>query len=133
MLSRILLCMLIAWSAVGCRSAQEEKSINVSVIADGRETTFSFARDLTVDQVLASAQIELGPRDRISHPLVSPVVDGMRITIRRVFEKEVCEQEEIAYQRLLLPKEGVPAGEREPGKDGRHWHPRNMLSHPAGR
>ncbi len=118
MLSRILLCLLIACSAVGCRSAQEEKSIDVSLIADGRETTFSIARDLTVDQVLAGAQIELGPRDRISHPLVSPVVDGMRITIRRVSEKEVCEQEEIAYQRLLLPKEGVPAGEREAGKAG---------------
>ena len=118
MLARILVYVLIAWSAIACRSAQEETSIEVTVIADGRETTYSFTRDLTVDQALTGARIELGPRDRISHPLVSPVVNGMRITIRRVSEREICEQEEIAYRRLLLPKEGVPAGEREPGKAG---------------
>jgi len=118
MLSRILLYLLIACSAIACRSAQEEKSIEVAVIADGHETTYSFTRDLTVDQVLSGAQIELGPRDRISHPLVSPVVNGMRITIRRVSEREICEREGIAYQRLLLPKEGLPAGEREQGQAG---------------
>lgn len=117
-LSRIILGMLIVCIAAGCRSAQEEKSIDVSVVADGREETFSFARDLTVDQVLAGARIELGPRDRLSHPLVSPVVNGMSITIKRVSEQDLCEREEIPFQRLLLPKEGVPAGEREPGRAG---------------
>ncbi|MCY3866523.1 MAG: G5 domain-containing protein [Chloroflexi bacterium] len=118
MLSRILVYMLILCSAIACRSAQEEKSIEVTVIADGRETTYSFARDLTVDQVLTGAQIELGPRDRISHPLVSPVLNGMRITIRRVSERESCEQEEIAHQRRLRPKEGLLPGEREKGEAG---------------
>ncbi len=118
MLSRIVVYALIACSAIACRSAQEEISLEVAVIADGRETTFSFTRDLTVDQVLSGAQIELGPRDRISHPLVSPVVDGMRITIRRVSERDICEQEEIAHKRLLLPKEGLQAGQREKGQAG---------------
>lgn len=118
MLLRILLCALLASPLVACRSAQEEQSIDVALVVDGRETTYSFARELTVDQLLASLQIELGPRDRVSHPLVSPVVDGMKITIRRVAEKEICEQEEIAFQRRLLPKEGVPPGEREAGTRG---------------
>ena len=118
MLSRVFLCVMIASTFFGCRSAQEEKSIDVTVILDGRETTYSFSQILTVDQVLAGARIELHPRDRISHPIVSPIVDGMRITIRRVAEREVCEQDEIAFQRLLKPKEGVPAGEREAGAPG---------------
>jgi len=118
MLSRTLLCMLIACAIAGCRSAQDEQSIEIFVIVDGRETRLSSIRDLTVDQVLAGARIELGPRDRISHPLVSPAVDGMTITIKRVAEKEVCERQEIAFQRRLLPKEGLPAGKREPGRAG---------------
>ena len=118
MLSRMFFCFMIASSIIGCRSAQEEKSIDVTVIVDGRETSFSFSQNLTVDQVLAGAQIELGPRDRISHPIVSPIVDGMRITVRRVVEQEVCQQDEIAIQRLLQPKEGLPAGERQRGNEG---------------
>ncbi|MCY3978435.1 MAG: G5 domain-containing protein [Chloroflexi bacterium] len=118
MLSRMFFCFMIASSIIGCRSAQEEKSIDVSVIVDGRETSYSFSNELTVDQVLAGAQIELGPRDRISHPIVSPIVDRMRITIRRVVEQDVCEQEEIAFEQLLQPKEGIPAGERQSGKVG---------------
>ena len=118
MRSRILVYMLIAGSILGCRTAQAETSVDITVIADGRETTHSIAADLTVDQALAQARIELGARDRISHPLVSPAVDGMRITVRRVSEAEICEREEIAYQRRLLPKEGVPPGEREAGRSG---------------
>lgn len=118
MLLRIIVYVLIAWSAIACRTAQEETSIEVTVIADGRETTYSFTHELTVDQVLSGAQIELGPRDRISHPLVSPVINGMSITIRRVSERDICEQEDIAHKRLLLPKEGLAAGEREKGQVG---------------
>ena len=118
MLSRIVIYMLIASAAIACRSAQEEKSIAVTVIADGRETTYSFTRDLSVDQALTGAQIELGPRDRVSHPLVSPVINGMQITVRRVSERDICEREDIAYQERLLPKEGLPAGERERGQAG---------------
>ena len=118
MLSRVLFCFMIAWSIIGCRSAQEEKSIDVTVIVDGREANYSFSHNLTIDQLLAGAQIKLDPRDRISHPLVSPIIDGMRITIRRVAEQEVCEQDEIAFQRLLQPKEGLEPGERQRGNEG---------------
>lgn len=118
MLSRMIICLLLACAPAGCRSAQEELTINVVVNADGRETSLAVAPDLTVDQILTGAQIELGARDRISHPLVSPVIDGMIITVKRVTEKEVCERETVAFQRRLLPKEGVPAGARVLGKAG---------------
>lgn len=118
MLKRICLIALLAFSVFGCRSAQDEPSIDIAILVDGGETSYSFTGDLTVDQALAFAQIELGPRDRISHPLVSPVADGMRVTIRRVSEKEFCEQEEIPHQRRLRPKEGLAEGEREAGAPG---------------
>ncbi len=115
---RIALFFLLAWLFAACRSAEPEISLDVTVVVDGREETYNFAYNLTVDQLLASAQIELGPRDRPSHPLVSSVTDGMRLTIRRVQEKQVCQEQEIAYQRLLLPREGIPAGQQRLGQVG---------------
>jgi len=108
---RILVFILaLSWLAA-CRSAPEEVALDVTIIVDGQEKTYSYSGGLSVDQVLANAQIELGPRDRVSHPVVSPVLDGMRITVRRVSEKQVCEQEAIDFRRRRLPKEGLPAGE----------------------
>ena len=119
MTSRFVFLVCLVCTLFGCRSAADEKSIDVTLIVDGIEQTYSFSQDLTVDQVLASAQIQLGPRDRTSHPIVSQVEDGMLITIRRVHEKQVCEQQEIAYRRRLVPKEGVAAGEQRFGQSGK--------------
>ena len=116
---RILMFILaLSWLAA-CRSAPEEVALDVTIIVDGQEESYSVSRGLSVDQVLANAQIELAPRDRVSHPLVSPVLDGMRITVRRVSETHVCEQEAIEFRRRRLPKEGLPAGELQRGQTGK--------------
>ena len=44
MLSRVFLCLMIMSMCIGCRSAQEEKSLDVTVILDGREATTAFHR-----------------------------------------------------------------------------------------
>ena len=111
-------CFVLAVVLVACRSAQEEVAFDVSIIVDGQEKTYSFASGLSVDQALEDAQIELGARDRVSHPLVAAISDGMRITIRRVSERQLCEQEEVAFRRRRLPKEGIPAGESQSGQAG---------------
>ncbi len=112
---------LLAFSAIllaSCRPSGNAQSIDVHIAVDGREQLYSFSNAQTVDQLLASAQVELGPLDRISHPLVAQVTDGMFITIRRVREEEACEQREIPFQRRLVPKEGVPAGGQRLGQVG---------------
>ncbi len=112
MFARLLLCLALAGWLTSCRSAQEEPSIELTVFVDGEEAVLAFARELSLDQALSSAGIELGARDRVSHPPVSPVVDGMRVTIRRVREEAHCERQEIAHARRLVPKEGIAPGER---------------------
>ena len=118
MLNRFALSVLLALSLACCRPSGNAQSIDVRIVVDGREQLFSLSNALTVDQLLASAQVELGPLDRISHPVVAQISDGMFITIRRVREEEVCEQREIPYQRSVLPKEGVPAGGQRLGQVG---------------
>lgn len=118
MLIRLAAVMLVCAVAAGCRPAQEAPEIDASLRVDGSEISLAFNEQVTVDQLLASAQIELGERDRISHPLVAPVADGMVITIRRVQEKQTCQQQEIAYESLQFPREGIAPGEKRVGQAG---------------
>lgn len=118
MLIRCLLPILLLLILTNCRPASAGQSLDVRIAVDGGEQLYSVAGSVTIDQLLASAQIEMGPLDRISHPLVAPVTDGMLITIRRVREEEVCDRQNIPFERRLLPKEGVPAGGRQLGQVG---------------
>ncbi len=119
MIRRLLLIGVAAIALAACRPGDETPSIDVTVVVDGNTLNLSLTRIVSVDQLLASAQIELDPLDRVSHPLVAQIEANMMITIRRVREEEVCEQREIAFQRLARPKEGVPAGGQRVGQTGR--------------
>lgn len=107
-----------ALALAACRPA-EEATLDVTIVVDGKSARLSSPGIVSVDQLLASAGIELGPQDRVSHPLVAHIEANMMITIRRVREEEVCEQQEIAFKRLSRIKEGVPAGGQQLGQIGR--------------
>ena len=115
---RLALYLVSAIILASCAAREATPSYDVTIAVDGAQQLFSLAKAGTVDQVLASAKIELGPLDRISHPLVAPISDGMLITIRRVREEETCEQQELPFQRQLAPKEGIAPGQRQLGQAG---------------
>lgn len=115
---RLPLIALLLTLLAGCAQAPATPSYDVSIKVDGGEQLYSLPRALTVDQLLESAGIELEALDRVSHPLVAQIADGMVITIRRVHEEEICERQELAFERLLLPKEGLPIGGQQLGQVG---------------
>ncbi len=115
---RLSLLLVAAIVLACCRPSGGGHSLDVQVIVDGLEQSVSVTDALTVDQLLVYAQIELGPSDRISHPLVAQITDGMRLTIRRVREEEYCERQAIAYRRLVTPKESVSPGGKQLGQAG---------------
>ncbi|MCE2473224.1 MAG: G5 domain-containing protein [Anaerolineae bacterium] len=119
MTGRLFIIGIVIFALAACGPGDEAPSIDVAIVVDGKTVSLSLPSIVSVDQLLASAQIELGPQDRISHPLVAQVEANMMITIRRVREKEVCDQQEIAFERLLQPKEGVPAGGQRVGRIGK--------------
>ena len=115
---RILLLAVFSMTFAACQPAAEENLMTVTLIADGLKQTFSYAGAGTVAEFLAEAQIELGNQDRISHPLLTPITDGMRITVRRVMETQACQQEAIPFARRFVLYEGIPAGEERLAKSG---------------
>ena len=118
MICRLLPSLVVLIVLASCRPNAETASYDVHIAVDGGKQTYSVAEPLTVDELLANAQIDLGTLDRISHPLVAQVSDGMLITIRRVTEEQACERQEIPFRRRVLPREGIPAGGRQLGQAG---------------
>ena len=116
---RAIVLLWVAAVMVGCRPSQADISVDVTLIVDGAEQIYGVSRPITVDALLASANIELGALDRISHPLVSVISDDMRITIRRVREERTCVRQEVPFRRQLLPREGIYAGAQQLGQEGR--------------
>lgn len=114
----MLVCILILLAA--CQPEPEQDPIIVSLISDGRERTFSYNAPVTVEEFLTDAEIDMSPTDRLSHPLFTQIADGMRITVRRVTETQECQQEDIPYQRRLVPNEGIPAGQEQLAQSGQN-------------
>ena len=114
----ILLCLLITMLISGCGPQTAAPSYDVRIALDGSQQHYSLSRALTIDQLLEYANIELGALDRISHPPVAQIADGMLITIVRVQEDEQCERRDLPYERRLLPKEGLPPGSQQLGQVG---------------
>lgn len=117
---RILLLIFIALIVVACQPEPEENTIIVSLIADGRERTFGYSTNVTVEEFLADAEIELGDSDRVSHPPFTQITNGLKVTIRRVTETQECQQESIAFERRLVSNEGIPSGEEQLAQSGQN-------------
>lgn len=117
---RLLSLVIIVLVAVACQPEPEENTIIVSLIADGRERTFGYSTNVTVEEFLTDAEVELGDSDRLSHPPFTQITDGMKITIRRVTETQECQQESIAFERRLVFNEGIPPGEEQLAQSGQN-------------
>jgi len=112
-LSVLLLIILAA-----CQSQVVEDTFVVSLVADNRERTFEYNIPVTVEEFLSRAEVELGERDRVSPPLFTQIADGMRVTVVRVVEEVECIEEEIPYERRVVPNEGLGLGEERLAQSG---------------
>nr|PZN51454.1 MAG: hypothetical protein DIU68_16430 [Chloroflexota bacterium] len=66
-----LLCLLFA----ACAPSTPPPSILVSLVADGRERTFSYTERVTVDEFLRDAEVTLGELDSVNPPLYTQIED----------------------------------------------------------
>ncbi|MYI41710.1 MAG: hypothetical protein F4063_07265 [Chloroflexi bacterium] len=116
--ARYLVLLLCAGLFAACGAPQDEPVIEVTIRVDGDVRALVLTEELTVDQLLSRESITLAQRDRLSHPLVSPLAAGMIITIRRVTERQECELSYIYFERHLLPKESLRPREEQLGQAG---------------
>lgn len=110
-LSVIFLYYVALLLLASCVPAQEQPSLLVSLIADGRQLTFEYRAPVTVAEFLRDAEIETGDKDRIDPPPYTQITDGMRVTIVRVREQIACERQDIPFRQRPVFNEGLRPGE----------------------
>jgi len=95
--------------------------ITIRVLADNQRRDLEIAPGTTVANVLAQAEIDLGPLDRVTPPLYSLIADGATVRVIRVRESFEVEQLAIPFQRQIVRNEALPPDETrlvQSGKEG---------------
>ena len=88
-----------------------EGLIAVDITADGEGTTVNITAGSTVDNALRAAGIILGTQDKTDPPLYTVMADGSQITVVRVEEEFIIEQEVIPFESQIVRNESLPEGQ----------------------
>ncbi|MBM3144327.1 MAG: DUF348 domain-containing protein [Chloroflexi bacterium] len=96
----------------------EQPMIQVQIAGDGQIFTVQAPPQGTVQDALEIAGLSLEALDRIEPDLHVSLVEGMEITLTRVYEEFEVEQVVIPYEQQLLPVETLPEGARQPSQPG---------------
>jgi uncharacterized protein YabE (DUF348 family) len=92
----------------------------VTVIHDGHTDRVT-TTDATVGQVLTDLDLTVGPKDRLSVPVTSPVTPDETVQLRRVGERTVVRTKSLAYRTRHKADPTLTNGTTElarPGKKG---------------
>ncbi|MBC6935723.1 MAG: hypothetical protein DWB42_07755 [Chloroflexi bacterium] len=123
MMKRLLFFVFMSmFLLAACQTAPEAPSIQITLVADGRERKFAYPTPITVGEFLRDPKvnIELGELDDVNPPPFTQISDGMRVTIVRVTVNTECEQSEIPYKQTTLLNEGLSPGEQRIGQAGQN-------------
>lgn len=117
---RIALLILTFSFLTACAQAPAPPELIVSLVADGRERTFSYTERVTVDEFLRDAEVTLNELDSINPPLFTQIEDGLRVTVVRIEEESYCETSPIPFSRRTVLNEGLAPGEERLGQTGQN-------------
>ncbi len=106
----LLIVALIAVLLGACKPDTQSGALRIRVIADGKELVFSTADHVTVGQFLQQTDIRLGDLDRMDPPEFTQITDNMVITIVRVRDEQVCNDEAVPYQTRYISNPDLTPG-----------------------
>jgi len=85
-------------------------NFRVRVIVDGKELVFSAPSQMTVAQFLQQTNVQLNPLDRLDPSEFTQITDNMVITIVRVREDQLCNDEVVPYQTRYINNPDLDPG-----------------------
>ncbi|MGB7340212.1 MAG: G5 domain-containing protein [Phototrophicaceae bacterium] len=115
---RFIVLIVTLFLISACQPEPEQTTYSVYVQVDNLERTFVISESMTVESFLAQANILWDDNDRIVPPSYTQVIDGTRITIVRVEEDTVCEEEILPYEDEYRTVEGLAVGEERIQRQG---------------
>lgn len=87
-----------------------KRAYPVVIHVDGKDITIYTVKP-TLKDVLAQGNITLSPIDKISTPINSSTYSGMNVTITRVNEKIITQDEDIAYETQTVQNDNMIRGQ----------------------
>jgi len=102
----LCICLLAA-----CTQPSQTAQFRVNVIVDGQTVALSSNTPLSVRQLLQQNNIRVGDLDRLNPSDITPITDGLVITIVRVENRAECQTEEMGYGTETLKTPDLKPGE----------------------
>ncbi|MFZ4816922.1 MAG: G5 domain-containing protein, partial [Phototrophicaceae bacterium] len=116
----ISLTLLLLYGLSACTTTTPEPELLVTLVADGRERTFSYLIPVTVGEFLEDAAVELSDLDRVNPQPFTQIFSGMIVTVVRVIEETRCDETELPYRRQTVFNEGLAPSEERIGQAGQN-------------
>lgn len=110
---RVWICLgLSVILGAGCAAPQiTEGLISISITADGQEISVDVPAGSTVDDALRAGGILLETLDRTEPPLYTVLEEGSQVSVTRVTEEFIVEQEVVPFDSQIVRNESLPEGQ----------------------
>ena len=105
-----ILTVMLVLVACNATPKEEEGQVRGRILVDGEERTFIYQQPISVQEVLRLENIVLGDLDDVSPFLRTQVTDGEIITVVRVTQNTVCEDETMPFEEERLPRTDLEPG-----------------------
>ncbi|MEJ5201313.1 MAG: G5 domain-containing protein, partial [Anaerolineales bacterium] len=118
-----MIALISAILLVACNTQPDDTttSVNVTIIADGRQSQITVLSGSSVQNALEKANIQLNPLDKVEPPTFTTIENSIQIKVTRVTEEFILEEKVIPFERQTVRNEALPAGQTmliQPGVNG---------------
>lgn len=123
-MQKLLMVGLLLLGSLALYACQEDPlgadDFTITVDVDGDAVVYRYSKRVSVGQFLTEVGITLGEHDEVNPLTQSQIRDGMRITITRVVHREDCETQDLPYEVIRQPTQGLRPGEEVLGQTGQN-------------
>lgn len=109
--SMLLTLYFFALLTSGCSTIPEENKVPIKIIEAEASTALEIKSGTTVDQVLLSEGIHLGPLDRVEPSVTTFLLGGETIRIIRGIEEFAIVESTLPFEQQTVKNESLPEGQ----------------------
>lgn len=123
-MQKLFMVGLLLLGSLALYACQEDPlgadDFTITVDVDGDAVVYRYSKRISVGQFLTEVGITLGEHDEVNPLTQSQIRDGMRITITRVIHREDCETQDLPYEVIRQPTQGLRPGDEILGQTGQN-------------
>lgn len=117
----LLTILLLSWLLLAaCQTVDDAPAMIVQVQVDNVGRSYQVPESMTVEEFLTEIGVEWDSDDRLVPPPFTQITDGTQITIVRVEQEEVCEEQEIPFEVEIVYNEAFAPDEERITQTGQN-------------